>query len=955
MTESPTTPAAAEAIVVEGARVHNLKSIDVRFPLHRMTVVTGVSGSGKSSLAFETLYAEGQRRYIESFSPYTRQFLERLEKPDADHIDNLPPAVALTQRSVTPGRRATVATATDLANYFRLLFAKAGSLVDPATGHEIRRDSPQSVAAAVEKLPQGRRLLIAFPATAIAAAGDDEPPATGDRLLDAMLDRGYPRLIAEGRLWHLARGERPASTDDALVVVDRLKTGTLEAERLAESLEIAFGDGDGRCCVLVEGDVEGDAPGTRFDLESSRWTRCDFNRRPISPVTGRSFTEPSTALFSFTSPLGACPTCRGFGSVPEMSWEKLVPDQSRSLREGAIVAWTTPAYRHELDELLALAGDYDLPVDVPFAELAPSHRELIEAGVPERNFGGLRGFFRWLERKRYKIGVAAFLARFRSYEPCPDCRGARLNDDALAVRVAGRTIADFCGDTIGESRRFFEGPSTDMPGADPAVLRAILPEIRERLVTLDRLGLGYLTLDRTTDTLSGGEARRVALTAAVGANLVNMLYVLDEPSAGLHPRDRERVIDTLLALRDAPNTVVVVEHDESFARAADWLVELGPGAGREGGEVTFMGQPSGGRQPSESSATSQRRSRGADALRSPRGQESLTLSPCTRHNLKGFSLDVPLGQLCVVSGVSGSGKSTLVNKTLYPALCRALGKPCDVDDADRTASVTGAETLNDVLLITHAPIGRSSRSNPATYLGAFDAIRAAFAATPEAKLRAFGPGTFSFNSDRGGRCPHCRGAGIVSIDMQFLPDVEVTCPECDGRRFRRDVLDVKLRGRSIAEVLEMTAAEAFTFFRGHAKIQRRLAPLKEVGLDYLPLGQPATTLSGGESQRLKIASFLVAGTGRRTLFLFDEPTIGLHASDVATLLDCFRRLIAVGHSLVVVEHRLDVIAAADWIIDLGPEAGDSGGRIVATGPPAAIAATGDSITGRCLQSAVGLL
>ncbi|HEX6986352.1 MAG TPA: excinuclease ABC subunit UvrA, partial [Planctomycetaceae bacterium] len=892
------------------------------------------------------------------FSPYARQFLERLDKPDADRIDNLPPAIALRQNSVAPGKRSTVATATELYDYLRLLFAKAGRIVDPASGREVRRDSPQSVAAEVGALPEGRRLLVAFPASALSNAEPDRP-SSADRLLDEVVGRGYARVVTGGRLVGVGREERPALAEDALVVVDRVVTGRTAPERLLESLEAAFGDGGSRCVLLLEGEAEGKA----IEIDGARWTRRDFDRRLVSAATGREFREPTPALFSFHSPLGACPTCRGFGSVPVMSWDKLVPDRSKSLREGAIVAWTTPAYRHELEELLDLAGDYGIPVDVPFSELEPRHLELIHNGVPRRRFGGLKGFFRWLERKRYKIGVAAFLARFRSYETCPDCRGARLNGDALAVHVAGRNIADVCGDTVAESARFFRDVSSETHGADPAVARAILPEIRGRLETLDRLGLGYLTLDRPTDTLSGGEARRVALTAAAGANLVNMLYVLDEPSTGLHPRDRERVVATLAALRDAPNTVVVVEHDPAFLKAADWVIDLGPGAGREGGRVLFAGPPaglasapesitakwaSGGPQPPEDvRVKAEVRSRGADAPRSP--DDVLTLGPCTRHNLKDLTVEFPLNRLCVVSGVSGSGKSTLVTETLYPALCRALRKSCDLEDADRIAEAAGAGRLDDVILIDQSPIGRTPRSNPATYLGAFDPIRAAFAATPEAKLRNFGPGTFSFNTERGGRCPHCKGAGVVTVDMQFLPDIEVTCPECHGRRFRRDVLEIKLRGRGIAEVLDMTAAEAFAFFRGSPQVQRRLAPLKEVGLDYLPLGQPATTLSGGESQRLKIAAFLGGGTGKRTLFLFDEPTVGLHAADVAKLLDCFRRLIAVGHSVVVVEHRLDVIRAADWLIDLGPEAGDAGGRIVAAGPPAAVAAVPESVTGRYLR------
>ncbi len=959
MPVSPPTRAPLDAIELQGVRVHNLKSIDVRIPLHRLTVVTGVSGSGKSSLAFDTLYAEGQRRYIESFSPYARQFLERLDKPDADRIDNLPPAVALRQNSVAPGKRSTVATATELYDYLRLLFAKSGRIFDPTTGREVRRESPNSVAAFVASLPAGRHALIAFPASSLCDANDARLPSAGDRLIDRILELGFARAIFKGTLVHLARDRHPTGYDpESLVVVDRITSGQAIEGRLLESLETAFALGEGHCVLLAEGR---DELLSSLEVDGSLWTRHDFHRRLLVDAAGREYAEPTPALFSYHSPIGACPTCRGFGSVPVMSWEKLVPDPTKSLSDGAIVAWTTPAYRHELEELLDLADDYDIPTDIPFSQLRPEHLALIHDGVKAHRFGGLRGFFKWLERKRYKIGVASFLARFRSYEPCPDCHGARLNGDALAFQVGGLNIAELGAQTVSESRRFFDTLGTNAE-LDGAVNRAILPEILSRLASLERLGLGYITLARPTATLSGGEARRVALTATIGANLVNMLYVLDEPSTGLHPRDRATVIETLAELRDAPNTIVVVEHDLAFVAAADEVIDLGPGAGRDGGRVLYAGPPAGLLEIADSpTAASYRhwmttghesdlRDSGSRGTTKPRdATPTLTLSPCDRHNLKHLTAEFPLHRLCVVSGVSGSGKSTLVTDTLYPAVCRALQKSCDLEDTDRGAVAVGAEVLDDVVLIDQSPIGRTPRSNPATYLGVFDFIRQAFAALPEAKLRNFTAGTFSFNTDRGGRCPHCNGAGVVTIEMQFLPDIEVTCPECHGTRFIRDVLEIKLRGQNIADVLAMTAAEAFAFFRGYPKIQRRLTPLKEVGLDYLPLGQTATTLSGGESQRLKIASFLGGGTGKRSLFLFDEPTTGLHAADVATFLMCLRRLIGVGHSVIVVEHRLDVIRAADWIIDVGPEAGDAGGRIVAQGPPSVVAQSSESVTARFLS------
>jgi excinuclease ABC subunit A len=673
-------------------------------------------------------------------------------------------------------------------------------------------------------------------------------------------------------------------------------------------------------------------------------------------------------LFSFNNPLGACPTCQGFGSVPSLSFERVVPDPSKSLREGAIAPWTTPKYRHELDELLALAGDYGIPTDIPFSELTPEHLALIREGVPERRFGGLRGFFRWLERHRYELPVRVFLSRWRSYETCPACRGDRLQPLALAVRVGSQTsevrgqrpgesrllsIAELCRLEIPAAVSFLESVAATISPAERTMTKAIFDELRTRLRYLAEVGLDYLTLDRQARTLSGGEAQRVALTGTLGSTLVNTLYVLDEPSAGLHPRDSERVIAAIKRLRDARNTVVVVEHEDAFIRQAEQVIDVGPGAGREGGEIIFQGPPAGLLEGEGSVTGAYLSGRRFIPIPQPEQRRApnawLTLTGARHHNLKNLTVEFPLGVLCVVTGVSGSGKSTLIDETLYPALCRALKQPCATESPGAFDALAGVEQIDEVVLADQSPIGRTPRSNPVTYLKAFDEIRKIFADTPDAKLRNLTATAFSFNAAAGGRCPKCQGSGVVEVEMQFLADISMTCPECHGTRYRPEVLEVKYRNLTIADVLALTVREAFSFFRTHRKLQRQLKFLKDVGLDYLPLGQPATTLSGGESQRLKLASFLASGTRSRTLFLIDEPTLGLHTADVAQLLTCFESLLAVGHSLIVVEHDLDVIRSADWVIDLGPEAGDAGGRIVASGTPERIAQTDESITGEHLR------
>ena len=939
-------------IQLEAVRVHNLQSIDLTLPLRRLIVITGVSGSGKSSLAFDTLFAEGQRRYIESFSTYARQFLDRLEKPDADRIDHIPPAIAVRQNSTAGGGKSTVATATEIHDFLRLLFARAGQIVCPGCGRAIHSDTPQHALETISQFVEGTRFQIGFPTVTQQSDSDTA------ELLTELKQAGFARAIQNGRTIDLRDGtlsSNPADTE-TWVVVDRLTAGSSGQERILDSLETAFQHGDGRCLVLESiGSHPAEDERQHVTIDDREWIVHRLNRQLSCDPCGREFQPPEPRLFSFNSPLGACPKCSGFGSIPAISFDRLVPDPSLSLRDGAIAAWTTPAYRHELDELLELAADYQIPVDVPFSDLEPQHLQLIHDGVPEREFGGLQGFFGWLERHKYKLSVRVFLNRWRVYETCPACEGHCLQPNALAVKLGGIHIAELCRRPLAEVNAFFDALARTLSPDKQEVTAAITGEARARLRYLTDAGLGYLSLDRPVRTLSGGESRRVALTAALGSSLVNTLYVLDEPSAGLHPRDNERVIDAIKRLRDAGNTVVVVEHDEAFLHEADELIDIGPGAGREGGRVVFQGIPTeiGAVEESVTGAfVSGRRSITVPSPENRRkpGAARIRLEGVRHHNLNDLTVEFPLGLLCVVTGVSGSGKSSLVHETLYPALCRQLGQSCDVAQPGTFECITGCDDVDQVVLVDPSPVGRTRRSIPVTYLKAFDVIRGVFAETREARVRNFTATTFSFNAARGGRCPSCLGSGTVDIDMQFLADISMTCAECHGRRFRREVLEVKYRGRNIADVLDMTVHEAFTFFRTHPKLLKKLRFLSEVGLDYLPLGQPATTLSGGELQRLKLAAFLSEGAKSRTLFLIDEPTTGLHAADVERLLDCFAGLLSVGHSLIVIEHQLDVIKSADYVIDLGPEAGAAGGQLVVAGTPEQVAGDANSTTGRYLRT-----
>ena len=939
---------AGRKIELRGVAVHNLKKVDLDLPLGRLIAICGVSGSGKTSLALDTLYAEGQRRYIESFSLYSRQFLEKLDKPQADRIDGIPASIAVTRDDISRSARATIGTTTETVDYLRLLFAKIARLVCPNCGGPVERHSPQSAAEELTKLPEGTRLLAGFETKRL----DDE---TNEQLVTRLKSEGFVRIIAGGRMLTLdeeAAAKEIGESDGVIVVIDRLSAGAKSAERLRDSLETAFNQGGGRSVAMIEASEQEKAEGgaNTLAMDGRAWRIVRFSRRLECAGCGREFAAPEPRRLSFNSPLGACPTCEGFGKVIEPDMGRIVPDPDKTIREGAIAPWNTPAYKHELEELMALAGQYKIPLDVPFREIDADRLRLIREGVPERNFGGLNGFFAWLEKRKYKMHLAVFLSRWRSARTCPTCQGSRLNVEALAWHIGGKNITELTQLKIDDAIVFFaDAPLSDH---EQQVSRLLLQQVRSRLGFLQKVGLGYLSLDRTLRTLSSGEAQRVALTSALGSSLVHMLYVLDEPSVGLHPRDVDRLISAIQALRDRGNTVMIVEHEEALLRAADELIEIGPGAGDRGGEVVFQGPLDKMLQPSASLTgeyLAGRRGIAVPERRRPPARGMIRLIGARGNNLKNLTVEFPLGVLCVVSGVSGAGKSTLVQETLYGAICRVKHKDCEAPLA--YDDVVGCGQIDDVMLVDQSPIGRSPRSNPVTYIKAFDAIRTVFAETLEARTHNYTPGHFSFNVE-GGRCTACQGEGYTKVDMQFLPDVFMKCSQCGGTRYRKEILEAKYRGKTIADVLAMTAREAFSFFRGQSKVQGRLKQLMDVGLDYLQLGQPANTLSAGESQRLKLAAHLSEASRHRTLFILDEPTSGLHFADIVTLLDCFEALLSVGHSLIVVEHNLQLMRSADYIIDLGPEAGDAGGQIVARGTPEEIARNPDSHTGRFLAASM---
>ena len=929
-------------ISVRGARQNNLRGVDVDFPRSRLSVITGVSGSGKSSLALDTIYAEGQRRYVASLSTYAQQFLERLPRPQVDSIEGLPPAIAIEQANPIMNRRSTVGTATEVYDYLRVLYARAATLVCPECRVPVRPLSPSAAAAALAA-ENGRAWYVTF-ALPISEA------LTHEVLVENLRALGFLRLIAAGREVHLDEAEGLDLTRLAplFVVVDRISLGT-PATRIAESIERAYAEGEGEAVVFERGRTT-PQDGRRF----SRHYRCDG--------CGRGFPRARPTLFSFNNPYGACPTCGGFGNLLEFDPHLIVPDTTRSLEDDAIDPWTMPRYAKRRERVRASARAAGLPWKTPWEELPEGAREaLIHGGRFEgERFEGVIPFLEDLTRKKYKAWVRFFLRRYQSYRVCPDCAGSRLRCEASWFEIAGRPITEIVTWPLPRVARWIE---ESLPSAGPAgIVTPILRELRRRVGLLLGVGLDYLTLDRLTRSLSGGEAQRIGIANALGSPLTDGVYVLDEPSVGLHARDTGRIVGLLRELTERGNTVLVVEHDLDVVRAAARVIELGPGSGMDGGRLVFSGAPA------ELAAAGTRRGawlKGEAALPERRRREPtgpwLSVRGARAHNLADVDVDIPLRALTAVTGVSGSGKSTLVHDVLYRGLAARMGGNATRahlgEEIGEHDAITGVEWLAGLALVDQSPIGRSPRSNPVTYVKAFDPIRKLFAESPAARRRGFGPGHFSFNT-RDGRCPECGGDGHRRIEMHFLPDVFVTCDGCRGRRYRPEILTVEWRGRSIADVLAMTVDEASRLFEGEHAAARGLRVLRAVGLGYLALGQPATTLSGGESQRLKIARELAlvpaarrrSAPARGTLYLLDEPTTGLHGDDMRALVRVLDELVARGNTVVIVEHHLDMIARSDWVVDLGPEGGAGGGRVVAAGPPDGIVEVVESRTGMALAA-----
>ena len=944
-----------EAIELRGVRVHNLKNIDVDVPRGQLVAVCGVSGSGKTSLALDTLYAEGQRRYIESFSPYTRQFLQRLDKPDYDSISHLPPALAVTRTGAPRGNRSTVGTASETLDYLRILFSQIAELHCMQCGQLVVSQDPQAVAKLVASLP-AIKIMVGFETQWEDAV--DRASVLAD--LQAM---GFVRLVAGGKTLSMGTtvreelGESLPVSGRVLVIADRIKGGDT-SQRLTESLESAFQHGAGEAVLLIESNAAvGDLvrglsiATTDLAVDNEPWLEARFSKQLRCPVCRIDYPSPEARLFSFNSPLGACPTCEGFGDTIDLDMSLIVPDDSKSIQGGAIAPWNSPSYNPYLDEFLDVADELSVPVDVPFGKLTKKQVERLVHGDPKLGYEGLDGFFAYLERKKYKMHVRVFLSRWRSYNRCPTCQGQRLNAQSLAYSVASKNFADLCEMQVDQLSELISTLSLDARREEIAA--NVLAQVLLRLTCLQQVGLGYLALARTLRTLSGGEAQRTALTTALGSSLVNMLYVLDEPSVGLHPHDVERLSTAILNLTDRGNTVVIVEHEEMLLKQADHVIEVGPQAGERGGEIVFTGTVESICSSSTSltgAYLSGRKAIAVPGIRRRTDRGAIELKGCRGNNLKSIDVRFPLGVLCVVTGVSGSGKSSLVQDTLAAALLKQLTK--QKTECLPFDELLGAEQIEDCIVIDQSPVSRSPRSNPVTYVKAFDEIRQAFAGTVDAKTRNFSASHFSFNSELG-RCPTCSGDGQLQIDMQFLADVTMTCSSCNGSRYRPEILAVRYRDRSIADVLRMTVSEASAFFRGSPKVQQKLKVLTDVGLDYVQLGQSAMTLSAGEAQRLKLAAYLAAASKRRTLFLLDEPTTGLHMHDIATLLHCFNSLLEAGHSLVVVEHNLNLIAAADYVIDLGPGPAEQGGGVVVTGTPEEVSAHAESLTGRYLKEHLG--
>jgi excinuclease ABC subunit A len=919
-------------IRIRGARVHNLKNLSLDIPHEKLTVVTGVSGSGKSSLAFDTVYAEGQRRYVESLSAYARQFLERMEKPDVDEIDGIAPPVAIRQKNTTRNPRSTVATSTELYDFLRLLWARAGRTYCPDCGIYVERESVDQVAAKLLALPEGSRWYALFPVKA-----EKNTEALRDHLFD-LRKQGFNRLYQEGRVFEFSTPESLLDIDftkPVFILADRVAISPNARQRLVDTVEICY-----RQAGEAIFEPAGGGERIRFD-EKFACKKC-----------GKTFLEPEPSLFSFNNPFGACKRCQGFGNTIDYDMDLVIPDRSKSIADGAVDPWTKPQHTWNVADFKQ-ASKGKVRMNVPIMDLKEAERAYLHDYV--------RRYFQEVERKKYKVHVRVFLSRYRGYTLCPECEGSRLRAEALWIRVGGKNMAEVVRLNIEEAAAFFKG--LELPKEDSVIADRLLVEIRQRLKFLNDVGLEYLTLDRLSATLSGGEAQRIQLATCLGSRLVGAAYVLDEPSIGLHSRDTGRLIGILKELRDLGNTILVVEHDPDVMRAADHILDLGPGAGENGGKVVFEGSYEQLNRDTGPSLTS-RYLRGE--MKTSHFSERRKVNPkrvirflgAQSNNLKAIDVNIPLKMMVAITGVSGSGKSTLVHdvifKTLQDRLSReapAGGQPEEWGVAPEKITcrkVEKAELLTQVILVDQSPIGRTPRSNPVTYIKAFDVIRELFASTTDADRRGYTSGHFSFNIP-GGRCETCQGDGTVTVEMQFLADVELVCEDCKGTRFKSSVLDIRYHGLNIHEVLQLTVREALSFFSGTPKLVDKLRVLNDVGLGYLRLGQSATTLSGGEAQRVKLAAHLAQATSEGTLYIFDEPTTGLHFDDIAKLLDAFERLLRSGASILIIEHNLEVIRRADWIVDLGPEGGEKGGRIVAEGTPEEVAEVNGSYTGMYLR------
>jgi len=920
-----------EYIHIKGARMHNLKNIEVKIPHGELTVITGLSGSGKSSLAFDTLYAEGQRRYIESLSSYARQFLGRLDKPEVDYIKGISPAVAIEQKVTSTNPRSTVGTTTEIYDYLKILFARIGKTISPISGKEVKKHTVTDVVDFINKQEKGVRAMLLAPIHTFEKYGIE-------RQITLLRDQGYVRIIIDNKLENVADllENLPKKVKSAQLVIDRIKVDPQSEEnqsRIADSVQLAFAEGEGECIVSLPDSKQEYSFSNRFELD------------------GMEFTEPSEHFFTFNNPFGACKTCEGFGSVIGIDENLVLPDQSLSVYEGAIQPWNTESMQHFLNDLVMNSPKFDFPIHTPVEDLTEEQYDLLWEG--NQYFEGIHAFFKYIESKSYKIQFRVLLSRYRGKTKCNDCKGTRLRKDASYVKIGATSLQEIVLKSVEDNIKFFK--SLDRTGFDEQVVKRIFPEIENRLRLLDEVGLSYLTLNRTANTLSGGESQRINLATSLGSSLVGSMYILDEPSIGLHPRDTEKLIGVLKNLRDIGNTVIVVEHEEAMMREADGILDIGPKAGVYGGEVVFHGK--------HKDLVNQKESLTAQYLTKERvipiperrrvSKDKITVKGVKENNLKGFDVDFPLNALTVVTGVSGSGKSTLVRDILYPAVRKSLNIY-----GDKVGNYKGLEgdlrRIKAVDFIDQNPIGKSSRSNPVTYVKAFDDIRDLFSKQQVSKIRGYKPGWFSFNVD-GGRCEMCEGEGAITVSMQFMADVHLKCEACQGSRYKQETLEVEYKGNSVADILAMDIDTALELFkqgttRTEEKIVEKIQPLQDVGLGYLSLGQPSSTLSGGEAQRVKLASFLIKTKNPQpTLFIFDEPTTGLHFYDIEKLLIAFNALINIGHTVIVIEHDLDVVKCADYLVDLGPEGGDKGGNLVFTGTPEEILACESSYTGQFLK------